>query len=107
MWNQPTLVDRLRYYDEQLAKFKVVTRLTVQDALDFYLATGRFPNSEETTAITTLGIERVITLYQLGAFKVTEEQMRTLITDVEKFNSARSRLADACLRVWFKIFPPK
>lgn len=96
--------DALRYLEERDIKFLTVTRLSIDDVLTFYLATGRYPDENETSAIRMLGIEMAIQIIQAGDAKKTFERLQSLKNDLEKVHAARFRFVEVLKRELKKIF---
>lgn len=98
---QETFFDALHCYDRRDFNFKIVTRLTVDEALAFYKAKGCFPTEKDTDGIRYLGIDLYLDLLQRYE-KI--DVPKTLKQDLEKLGSARARFIDQCKLVWYKFF---
>ena len=69
-------------------KFKVVTRLSVEDVIAFYLAEARFPTAGEVDGIAFFGIDKYLDISQ----RVKKIQVpKTLKGDLEKLLAAKAQ----------------
>lgn len=94
--------DWVVYYDTRDTRFKVVTRLSVDDVLYFYTAIGRYPAEEEVDFINFYGVDRYVDLLQ--RCQKIPPIPSTMKSDLEKLSAAKTRFAEACKQVLYKFF---
>lgn len=91
---------------EQARKFNIVTLITVEQALTFFLAAARFPNAAEITAIRHIGIDHVVHLIQIGESEKLQGLANSLLADLDKLESAKSIFWETCKDVLRKFTQP-
>lgn len=75
--------------EEKEVRFKALTRLSVEDAYNFFATFGKFPNEKEIDSISIIGVEKTIDfIFDCGKPFAASN---ILFVEFEKLSSARER----------------